>query len=342
MTQEKTLMRRETQEAGSVVASLLSKEAATIKEIGKLFSQRRPSVVTTAARGSSDHAATFFKYLFEISTGLPVASIGPSVASVYETTLQLSNAVHFTVSQSGASPDIVALQRAAKLGGAITVAVVNVVDSPLAHEADLVLGLHAGPEQSVAATKSCIAAAAALAAVTAEVKGDAALVSAIGRLPNELNAATEPAASVVDWLATANSLYISGRGPGFAVALEAALKAKETCGIHAEAFSLAELMHGPMRLVEDGFPIVAFVARDAANRANAQSLEKLSGIGGKILAIGADEGFDRQIVTGSTGHGLIDPLLGLGAYYRLIERVALAKGLNPDKPRNLKKVTETV
>lgn len=342
MTQETTLMRRETGEAGSVVASLLSKEKATITEIGKLFSQRRPSVVTTAARGSSDHAATFFKYLFEISTGLPVASIGPSIASVYETPLQLDNAIHFTVSQSGASPDIVALQRAAKLGGAVTVAVVNVADSPLAREADLVLGLHAGSEQSVAATKSCIAAAAALAAVTAEVKGDAALASAIAKLPEGLDAVAEPDASVVEWFANATSLYISGRGPGFAVALEAALKAKETCGIHAEAFSLAELMHGPMRLVEDGFPIIAFLARDAANKANAQSLEKLSGIGGKILAIGADEGFDRQIVTTSTGHSLIDPLLGLGAYYRLIERVALAKGLDPDKPRNLKKVTETV
>ncbi|MEG7382035.1 SIS domain-containing protein, partial [Bacillus subtilis] len=138
-----------------VVSRLLAEEAATISAIQRLYQQRAPRVITTAARGSSDHAASFFKYLFEIKVGVPVASIGPSVTSVYNGRLDLQDGLHFTVSQSGASPDIIALQKAAKQGGAITVAVVNAPDSPLAKQADIVLNLHAGKEHSVAATKSC-------------------------------------------------------------------------------------------------------------------------------------------------------------------------------------------
>jgi len=221
-----SLMRQETMEASSVVSRLLSAEAATIDEIKRIFRQRAPRVLTTAARGSSDHAASFFKYLFEISVGLPVASIGPSVTSVYNARLQLQDGLHFTVSQSGASPDIVALQKAAKQGGAVTVAVVNVIDSPLANDADIVLNLNAGKEQSVAATKSCIAAAAALAAVTAAITEDQSLDRALARLPEALELTThstiDPA--VISRLAAINEIYAVGRGTGFAVALEAALK----------------------------------------------------------------------------------------------------------------------
>ncbi len=145
-------------------------------------------MVTTAARGSSDHAATFFKYLFEITCGVPVASVGPSIASVYGASLHLKGGIHFTVSQSGASPDIVALQDAAKRGGATTIAVVNVTDSPLAKQADIVLGLNAGAEKSVAATKSFIASVAALSGVTAAISGKRDLHAALEKLPEALQA----------------------------------------------------------------------------------------------------------------------------------------------------------
>jgi glucosamine--fructose-6-phosphate aminotransferase (isomerizing) len=325
-------MRQETMEASSVVSRLLSAEAATIDEIKRIFRQRAPRVLTTAARGSSDHAASFFKYLFEISVGLPVASIGPSVTSVYNARLQLQDGLHFTVSQSGASPDIVALQKAAKQGGA------------LANDADIVLNLNAGKEQSVAATKSCIAAAAALAAVTAAITEDQSLDRALARLPEALELTThstiDPA--VISRLAAINEIYAVGRGTGFAVALEAALKAKETCGIHAEAFSLAEVMHGPIRLVRSDFPILAFLNQDEAYNASRQAVERLVGLGADVVAIG--EGFvpEKTIRTAYTGNSLLDPIVGLGAYYRCIEQVAQARGLNPDTPVNLSKVTETL
>jgi glutamine---fructose-6-phosphate transaminase (isomerizing) len=339
-----SFMRQETIEASSVISRLLSEEAATMSEIKRIYEQRAPRVITTAARGSSDHAAAFFKYLFEISVGLPVASIGPSVTSVYKGHLQLQDGLHFTVSQSGASPDILALQKAAKQGGAITVAVVNVTDSPLAKQADIVLNLHAGKEQSVAATKSCIGAAAALAAVTAAITGDQSQKDALARLPEALERTTRSTVdtAVVSRLAAINQMFVVGRGTGFAVALEAALKAKETCGIHAEAFSLAEVMHGPIRLVRSDFPILAFLNQDEAYNASRQAVERLTGLGGDVVAIGEGIVPEKTIRTTSTGNSLLDPIVGLGAYYRCIEQVAQARGLNPDTPVNLSKVTETL
>ncbi|SMH28802.1 SIS domain-containing protein [Azospirillum agricola] len=342
MTTTQSLMLTETNESPAVVAALLDREAAVFAEIARLFAARRATVVTTAARGSSDHAATFFKYLMEIRTGIPVASIGPSVASVYEAPLRLDGGVHVTVSQSGASPDIVALQAAARRGGAVAVAVVNVTDSPLAREADLVLALHAGAERSVAATKSFIATGAALAATVAAVSGDDALRKGVHALPKALAAtAAVDSSGIADALAEATSFYTAGRGPGYAIALEAALKAKETAGIHAEAFSLAELMHGPLRLVGAGFPVVAFVPDDAAFDHSRQALERLTALGAiaRPLSTKALPGSGGTVPT--TGFGLIDPLVSIACYYRMIEAVARRRGFDPDRPANLSKVTST-
>lgn len=343
MTEAPSLMFQETAEAADAVERLFEREAATFVELGRVIAERRPAVVSTSARGSSDHAASFFKYLFEIHAGIPVASIGPSVASVYDAPLKLERALHITISQSGASPDIVAAQNAARKGGAVTVAVVNVPDSPLGRTADIVLPIHAGPERSVAATKSFVASAAALAGIAQAASGDAALGEALKRLPQALRRACS-----VNWepllplLRDAASLYTAGRGPAFAISLEAALKAKETAQLHAEAFSLAELMHGPMQLVDKGFPVIAFVPEDAALESSSQALVKLRGLGAEVAAFSSRDLGPLTVETPSTGHGHLDPLVALVGYYRLIERVARARGLNPDTPDKLKKVTETI
>lgn len=337
-----SLMLQETEQSPGVVAQLLEAEAGTFAEIGRLF-EKSPAVITTAARGSSDHAATFFKYLMEIATGIPVASIGPSVASVYGAELKLNGGLHFTVSQSGASPDIIAVQEAAKRGGATTVAVVNVTDSPLAKSADIVLALHAGEEKSVAATKSFIASVAALSGVVAAASEDKGLQAGLGRLPEAL-AATKPEGReiVEDLLFDARSLFTGGRGTAYAISLEAALKAKETANIHAEAFSLAELMHGPMRLVEDGFPILSFIPQDEALKTSVEALNRLGSFGANLVSFGNAEVPGYRIPSASTGNGHLDPLVSLINYYRIIEAVTCCKGFDPDKPRNLAKVTSTV
>ncbi|WP_265518655.1 SIS domain-containing protein [Nitratireductor luteus] len=338
-----SLMHAETTEAAAAVERLLSSEAKTFAELGRVVSARRPPVVTVAARGSSDHAVSFFKYLFEINAGIPVASIGPSVASVYHARLHLPGALHLTVSQSGASPDIIAVQEAAKSGGATTVAIVNVADSPLARTADIVIPIHAGKECSVAATKSFIASAAALAALTQSATGSDALAAGLQRLPTALDeACSADYERALAAFVQARSVYTTGRGPGFAIALEAALKAKETAKLHAEAFSLAELMHGPMQLIDEGFPVLAFVPEDEALESSSQALDRLAGLGAHVFAISSRQAVAETIAVHSTGSGHLDPLPALVAYYRLIERVARERGFDPDTPDKLSKVTETL
>ena len=337
------MMLIESNQSPGVVAKLLEEQSSVIAEIGRWFRETPPAVVTLAARGSSDHAATFFKYLMEAEIGIPTASIGPSIASVYKAPLQLPSAVHFTISQSGASPDIVALQAAAKAGGARTVAIVNVDDSPVGREADIVIPLGAGPEVSVAATKSFITSAAALAAIVAAISGKSELQRGVEALPEALmyteNVDTDALASV---LADAGSLYICGRGAGLGIALESALKSKETAGLHAEAFSTAEVMHGPARLIENGFPVIAYLQEDDSFDHSLDALKKIEALGGTTAAISTVRAGKVPLVVPGTGVGLIDPLVGILPFYRMIESVTRKRGFDPDKPRNLKKITETV
>jgi len=335
-----SLMRAEADEAPAVVARLLADAAPALADLGRRMAGVR--LVTTAARGSSDHAATVFKYLMELGTGVPVASIGPSIASVYGRPLRLDGALHVTISQSGASPDIVALQAAAKAGGALTLAVVNVEDSPVAQAADIVIPLGAGAERSVAATKSFIASVAALAGVAVAAGAGNGLAQGLARLPQALadtGAGSDAAAAL---LTGAGSAYVAGRGPGYGIAQEAALKAKETAAIHAEAFSLAELMHGPARLVGAGFPVVGFVPDDAAFDGSAAALARLAAMGAPTLALSSRALSGLVLPVPSTGCGWLDPLPALLVWYRLIEQVACARGHDPDRPANLRKVTETL
>lgn len=336
-----TYMRRETDEAATVLRRLLSQDSELIDRVARLLANA-PGPLTTAARGSSDHAVTVFKYASEILLGRPVASIGPSVASVYEAELRVREGIHFTVSQSGASPDILALQDAASRGGATTVAIVNVVDSPLARGADFVVPLGAGIEASVAATKTYIASCAVLLLLVARAARSAELLDGLKRLPEALEALPVDADTrLAETIAEGRSLYVSGRGPAFGIALEAALKAKETSGVHAEAFSMAELMHGPLQLVREEFPVVVFVPDDASCKGTLAAIERLSELGGAVTPISTID-LAGGLVTPSTGHPFSDTLVFMLAWYRAVERAARVRGLDPDHPANLSKVTETL
>lgn len=343
MSADPTLMAQETAEAPQAVARLLEREGAALRALGRTLADRAPPVVVTAARGSSDHAAGYLKYLLEITAGVPVASLGPSVASVFQAPLRLRGAVLVSVSQSGRSPDLVALQQAARRAGALTIAVVNATDGALAQEADQAIPLHAGPERSVAATKSFIASAAALAALAAAWSGDTTLARAVDQLPDTLHRAL-----AADWspaLATltgATSAYVLGRGPGFPAAQEAALKAKETSSIHAEAFSAAEVMHGPLRLVGPGFPVLAFLPDDAAATTTRQGLARIAELGAALFTASATPAPGTTLPAIPTGHGGTDPLPMVLSCYRLLEHISRARGFDPDHPPNLRKVTETV
>lgn len=332
-----SLMAMEAAEAPQAVARFLERNARALQELGARLRSAPPSVVLTCARGSSDNAAGYFKYLCEIVTGVPCASVGASVVSVYGGRLKAEGALCLTISQSGQSPDIVALQRAASQAGAVTVALVNVEDSPVAANADICLALHAGAEKSVAATKSFVVSCAAAAAIVAQWSGDAALLAAVERLPQSLDAAVRIAwPGFTDFAREAASLFVLGRGPAYPIAQETALKLKETCAIHAEAYSVAEVMHGPWELMGQDFPVLIYAPDDAARANTAEAAAKMRGTGADVQVVG------DALPFAATGHALLDPISMISTAYLQIEKVAVALGRDPDRPRLLKKVTETL
>lgn len=339
---QKSLMRSEIDETPEAVRRLLAQSGAAMHAAGLALRDLDPPVVATVARGSSDHAATYFKYATEILSGVPVASFGPSVVSIYGARLKLKGAAALAISQSGQSPDIVSLLSAARAGGAKTIALVNAPGSPLEASADHAVRLSAGPERSVAATKSFVASVAAALGILAAWTGDEKLGAALDALPDHLDAAlTHDWSEALEATVQAGSLYTLGRGVGFAVAGEAALKFKETSLLHAESYSGAELLHGPVSLVEGGFPVFAFLPDDAAHANLVGVAGQLAAKGAKLFVAGRNAP-GHLLPTTATGHPLTEPLVMLLSFYGFVEKVARARGLDPDVPRGLSKVTETV
>src|SRR5215467_9177986 len=258
-------MASELQEAPDAVRRQADALAGPLAALIGWLQLTKPALVVTCARGSSAHAATFAKHLFERHLGIPVAAAAPNVATIYRQRLQLKNQLVLAISQSGRSDDLTEFTLMAKAAGALTAAIVNDTDSPLAAACDIVLPTAAGPELSVAATKSFVASLAMLLRVMTEWKRDDALRAAIGRLPERLALATTLEwDEAVDAFSHAASLVTIGRGPTLAIAREAALKLKETCNLHAEAFSAAEFLHGPVALVAPRYPVLLFMPTDQA------------------------------------------------------------------------------
>lgn len=329
---------------GSEAAAAVARQEANgdaLNRIGAALRRLSPPVVITCARGSSDHAATFAKYAIETRIGIPVASAAPSVASVYASSLRAEGALCIAISQSGRSPDLLATVTSLKESGAWVLALVNDAASPLADLADEAVDLAAGPERSVAATKSFIASLTAIARVIAEWRDDEALRGDLRQLPDLLKRSWQ-----LDWsplttgLSSARDLYVLGRGLGFGIAQEAALKLKETSQLHAEAFSTAELRHGPMALVRPGFPVLMFSQSDDTRDNVEQTARLLVERGARVFLTGAEA--PGATTLPSIGCApLLEPILQIQAFYRAVEALAVARGLDPDRPPHLAKVTET-
>lgn len=349
-----TLMRRETDEIPERVRA--QGENGVFTQAGAALRALDPRLLLTIARGSSDHAATYLKSLVELRMGVPVASLSPSVASVYGAGLRLEGAASFAISQSGRSPDLVDALAMTRAGGATAYAILNVPGAPLARDAS-VLPIAAGEERAVAATKSFAGSLAAIARLVAAWGEDAELGKALERLPEALKRALG-----TDWteaaeaLAGASSIYVIGRGPMLGVASEAALKLKETCELHAEGFSAAEVLHGPLQLAGGGLTALVFATDDAARPSVAQAVQRLSGAGARVLIadaggveplgaspepLGAGLANVSHLTVAATGHALLDPVSLVTSFYGLAERLARTRGLDPDAPSLLAKVTRT-
>jgi glucosamine--fructose-6-phosphate aminotransferase (isomerizing) len=336
-------MRREIEEIPVAVARLLADGRDELAAGGAALRERNPDMLVTIARGSSDHAATFIKYAVELLAGIPVASVGPSISSIYGRELRLPNAAVLAISQSGKSPDIVSMAASARRNGALTFALTNTPDSPLAAGADHTIAFHSGLEQSVAATKTYVASVVAGLALVGNWLQDKALLAALDSLPQVLEQAV-----ATDWspllgaLDKHQSLYVLGRGPAFAIASEAALKFKETCSIHAEAYSAAEVIHGPARIVERHFPVLVLAARDAAEASVAEVAERLAGQGARVFITSVNAQTAERLPFAASGHPITDALALVATFYGFVEALSRRRGFDPDRPPYLNKVTQTV
>ena len=342
MSTQITQMRAEILEIPASVERLLSQGGPAIAAAAEKARAINPRFLVSVARGSSDHACTFLKYASELILRRPMASVGPSVSSIYGVDLDAAGALCISISQSGQSPDIVRMTESLRSSGALAVAITNNGESRLAQAADTTLRIHAGPELSVAATKTFVTSLVAGLWLIAEIKRDDALIAAIRALPGHLDAATR-----CDWSAAADaidgtSLFTLGRGPSWAISNEAALKFKETCLIHAESYSSAEVLHGPVSIVGQSFPVIAFAAGDAAEESVAQSSDALAGKGARVFTLAKSATKATGLPHVRTGHGLTDPVAAIVSFYGMVESVAIRRGINPDAPRHLNKVTETV
>jgi glucosamine--fructose-6-phosphate aminotransferase (isomerizing) len=337
-----TRMYQEAREAPACVATQAAANDSLLTGIAAALRRFRPRLVLTSARGSSDNAATYARYLLETQLGLVTASASPSVTSVYGTRQDLSDCLFLVLSQSGKSPDLLAAAAAAKKSGAMVLGLVNAEDSPLAALADHVIPLRAGPELSVAATKSFICTLSALLRLTARWGGNAGLSRALDALPAQLDAAWQcDWQPMVDLLRPAQSLFVLGRGLGLAVAQEAALKFKETCGLHAEAFSSAEVKHGPMALLERKLPVLAFAQNDET-RPGLESLAREWADGGVNVLLAGRPVAGVGYLPLPEAEAAVAPLLFAQAFYRWAAILSVARGYDPDHPPHLKKVTETI
>lgn len=335
-------MLHEALEAPEAVARQLAADAGAWRDFGARLRTSPPASLLTVARGSSDHAAHYAGYLIMARLGRLVTSLPMSLVTLYQSRIACRGLAALALSQSGQSPDLVEPMRYFREGGAVTAAFVNDTTSPLAEAAEWVFGLHAGQESSVAATKSFITQLVAGARLVAAWEDDPQLHDALVRLPDALrHAAQADWSSAVETLRHAERLFVIGRGLSLPVALEAALKFKETCAIQAEAFSGAEVQHGPMALIEEGYPLLVFAPRGPAQAGLLELAEAMRARGAQVLLAAPAGTHGASLPIAETASADLDPIATIQSFYPMVEAVARARGFDPDKPRHLNKVTRT-
>jgi len=342
LTRVGTGLGAELHEAPAAVAGQAQTLAAPIAELAGRLLRKPPRVVVTCARGSSAHAAAFAKHLIERHVGIPVAAAAPNIATIYRRPLRLDGELFLAISQSGRSDDLIEASTAARCAGALTAAIVNDTESPLARACDIVLPMTAGLELSVAATKTFVASLAALLRLIAHWSANEAMRAACERLPGRIEAAAQ-----LDWsealhpLAAARSLAAIGRGPTLAIAREAALKLKEVCGLHAEAFSSAEFRHGPIALVAPAYPVLMLAPGDESALGFADLAADLRRKGAHVLVAEPGRRAAGRLAVLAPDQAEADAICLIQTFYGFLLRLAAQRGADAERPRHLQKVTRT-
>lgn len=344
-------MWKEIMEQPDVIRNCAKKNAAVMEDIVREFEKRKIDSVYIAARGTSDHAAVYGKYVFEVAAGIPVALAAPSVFTVYNKTLKLKNAIVIGISQSGKAEDVLKVLQSANQCGALTVSITNYPDSPLAKAAQFHLDCTAGEEKSVAATKTFTSEMYLIGTLAASIAHDDKALEKYAGVP-ELIEETFGQADKIEKLAQKcsfiNECIVLGRGFNYAVALEAALKIMETTYVRAKAFASSDFYHGPMAILQKGIPVFLYAPSGKMEENMVETLEKVESESGAPAFVITDEKSERiekaadtVICIPRTGCDLISPFCCAAAAQMIACKLAQAKGLNPDKPHMLHKVTIT-
>lgn len=328
-----SIMAIETAETPEIIGQQLAHNEVLCQQLSQHIRHFAPQFVYTIGRGSSDHAAVFAKYLIEVELAIPVCHAAPSVSTIYAQNLALKKALVIVISQSGRSPDILAQIQAARSQGALCIALVNDASSPLAELVDFVLPLRAGEEKAVAATKSYLSTLSAILQLVAHWKQHNVLLEALSSLPIHMQKSLEsPVQLPVAFVKDLSHCVVLGRGFGYAIAREMALKLKEVCGVHAEAFSSAEFLHGPVTLAEKHIAAIDVCVHDESMLSHQQQIKEFSRRGARVIHL---------TQSSDDIHPRLAPLTILQRFYLDIEQIAMAMGLDPDNPAGLLKITQT-
>jgi glucosamine--fructose-6-phosphate aminotransferase (isomerizing) len=342
-----SLARAEIAQQPDAVARVVADEGREVAAAAVEIRRRRPRYAVIAARGSSDNAARYAQHVLGRLCGLPVALATPSLHTVYDAPVRYTDGLVIGISQSGASPDVVAVLRAARSQGCITVAVTNEVASPMAAAATHVLPLQTGVEASVAATKTYTASLAAVAALAVAISGDAArrrdiedVPAALARQLERVDGPDEAAEATVGW----RRLAVIGRGANYATAFEAALKIKELAGVAAEPASPADFLHGPVAMLDPGFPVLAILPSPPAGAAVRDVLAAAHARDADVTVI-ADAGYapapGERVLAVEPGPEWLSPLCAVVPAQLLAVGAAERRGMDVDRPVGLEKITRT-
>ena len=339
--------RSELGESPDVVARLLEGAADRVREVARAVRERDIQFVLVAARGTSDHAAVYAQYVLGARNGLPVALSAPSLWSVYGTPPRLRNALVLGISQSGRSPDVVSVLADARRQGALTVAFTNEPSSELARAAGNVIELGAGPERAVAATKTYVAELTLMAMLSSAISGDADSATELDALPDAMRAAMALGPGIAERAAAWRDVHLCAvlaRGYQYATARELALKLKELAYVLADPYSGADFQHGPIALVDQGFPVITIATSGALVADMTELLGRLRDVQARLLVLSDDAGlrsFGEGIALPEGVPEWLAPIVTILPAQLFAYHLALARGIDTEAPRNIAKVTLT-
>jgi glutamine---fructose-6-phosphate transaminase (isomerizing) len=345
------IMLSEIQEQPEAIARLLDREYLPVWEMAKSWRETPPRFIFIAARGTSDHAALFAKYLFETMNGIPVGLASPSIASIYRAKVNMEGALIVGISQSGEAADVISVLQSAKRAGVDTLAITNAGSSKLAAAAHQVILLHAHPEKAVAATKTFTNTLASLVLLSAAIGDNTRLLAQLQRVPQLIEAVIKDAAQIqekVERFRYLEECVVLGRGYNLANSYELALKLRETCYVRAQAYASPDFLHGPIAILEKGYPVIAFANKGVTLFSVLDVILQAKARGAEVVVIGnapealasADVAFTVNVK--QTVPEVISPLPAIVAGQFFSETLSVLKGIDPDKPRGLHKVTVTL